>query len=72
MYERERSYHSLVPGQGLVEKMGESGAEVLMTECSHAAKGARPSLRIRYQQQLVVYQVNQVRDLYSSSQGNDE
>ena len=55
MYERERSYHSLVPGQGLVEKMGESGAEVLMTECSHAAKGARPGLRIRYQQQLVMY-----------------
>ena len=37
---------SLVPGEWFVEEVSQGGAEILVAECSHAAKSASSSLRI--------------------------
>ena len=63
-----RGDDSLIPGKWFVQEVSEGSAEILVTECSHTAKSACPSLRVRDQQQLFMKKVNKVRNLKQEAQ----
>ena len=58
----------LVPRERFVEKVREGVAEVLVTEGPHAAQSPCASLRIGYQQKLLMQQINELRNLVTKQQ----